>query len=184
MYLYAKLGIIFEIDNYFYSFFQKSAKKIGRLIILPYLCCINLLRIMAKYNIQPKKEKSARYQTLLSEETKDRLRDEIIRLIVTERKYKDPEYNSKKLAEDLSTNSRYISAVCATRFHKNYSELVNDYRVNDAMSLLTDKRYAKMSVEDISEMAGFSTRQSFYANFYKRLGITPRQYRLEHSQHK
>ncbi len=184
MYLYAKLGIIFEIDNYFYSFFQKSAKKFGSLIILPYLCCINLLRIMAKYNIQPKKEKSARYQTLLSEETKDRLRDEIIRLIVTERKYKDPEYNSKKLAEDLSTNSRYISAVCATRFHKNYSELVNDYRVNDAMSLLTDKRYAKMSVEDISEMAGFSTRQSFYANFYKRLGITPLQYRLEHSQHK
>jgi hypothetical protein len=55
---------------------------------------------------------------------------------------------------------------------------------DDAMSLLTDKRYAKMSVEDISEMAGFSTRQSFYANFYKRLGITPRQYRLEHSQHK
>ena len=95
---------------------------------------------MAKYNIQPKKEKTARYQTLLSEETKDRLRDEIIRLIVTERKYKDPEYNSKKLAEDLNTNSRYISAVCATRFHKNYSELVNDYRVNDAMSLLTDKR--------------------------------------------
>ena len=47
MYLYAKLGIIFEIDNYFYSFFQKSAKKFGSLIILPYLCCINLLRIMA-----------------------------------------------------------------------------------------------------------------------------------------
>ena len=106
----------------------------------------------------------------------------LIRLIVTERKYKDPEYNSKKLAEDLNTNSRYISAVCATRFHKNYSELVNDYRVNDAMSLLTDKRYAKMSVEDISEMAGFSTRQSFYANFYKRIGITPRQYRLDHLQ--
>ena len=41
MYLYAKLGIIFEIDNYFYSFFQKSAKKFGSLIILPYLCCIN-----------------------------------------------------------------------------------------------------------------------------------------------
>ena len=135
---------------------------------------------MAKYNIQPKKEKIARYQALLSEETKDRLRDEILRLIVTERKYKDPTYSSKKLAKDLDTNSRYLSAVCATRFHKNYSELVNDYRVNDAMSLLTDKRYAKMSVEDISVMAGFSTRQSFYANFFKRIGITPRQYRLNH----
>ena len=184
MYLNAKLQIISEINNYFDSFFQKSGKKFGSSRFLPYLCCIDLLRAMAKYNIQPKKEKTARYQTLLSEETKDRLRDEIIRLIVTERKYKDPEYNSKKLAEDLNTNSRYISAVCATRFHKNYSELVNDYRVNDAMSLLTDKRYAKMSVEDISEMAGFSTRQSFYANFYKRIGITPRQYRLDHLQTK
>ena len=141
---------------------------------------INLLRAMAKYNILPKKEKSAKYQTLLSEETKDRLRDEILRLLVTERKYRDPAYSSKKLAEELNTNSRYVSAVCATRFHKNYSELVNDYRVNDAMSLLTDRRYAKMSVEDISEMAGFSTRQSFYANFYKRINMTPRQYRLLH----
>ena len=135
---------------------------------------------MAKYNILPKKEKAAKYQALLSEETKDRLQDEILRLLVTERKYRDPEYSSKKLADELNTNSRYVSAVCATRFHKNYSELVNDYRVNDAMSLLTDRRYAKMSVEDISEMAGFSTRQSFYANFYKRTGITPRQYRMQH----
>jgi AraC-like DNA-binding protein len=124
---------------------------------------------MAKYNIQPKKEKIARYQSMLSEETKDRLRDEIIRVLVTERKYKDPDYSSKKLAEDLNTNSRYISA-----------ELVNDYRVNDAMSLLTDKRYARMTVEGISEMAGFNTRQSFYANFFKRIGVTPRQYRANH----
>ena len=99
---------------------------------------------------------------------------------MTERKYKDPDYSSKKLAEDLNTNSRYISAVCATRFHKNYAELVNDYRVNDAMSLLTDKRYARMTVEGISEMAGFNTRQSFYANFFKRIGVTPRQYRANH----
>src|SRR5574344_559768 len=99
---------------------------------------------MAKYNITPKKEKNARYQTLLSEETKDRLRDEILRIVVTEGKYKDKEYNTCKLAEDLHTNSRYVSAVCATRFHKNYPELVNDYRVNDAMSLLTDKRYLNM----------------------------------------
>lgn len=28
MYLYAKLGIIFEIDNYFDSFFSKKCQKI------------------------------------------------------------------------------------------------------------------------------------------------------------
>ncbi len=134
---------------------------------------------MTKYNLKPKKEKNARYQTLLNEETKDRLYDEMLRIIVKERKYRDKDYNTRMLAEDLHSNSRYISAVCATRFHKNYSELVNDYRVNDAMSLLADKRFEKMNIEDIAEMVGFNTRQSFYSNFYKRLGVTPRQYRQE-----
>ena len=135
---------------------------------------------MAKYNLKPKKEKTARYQMMLSEETKDRLHDEILRVLVTEKKYKDADYNTQQLCADLHTNSRYVSAVCATRFHKSYPELVNDYRVNEAMSLLTDKRFSKMTMEDIGEMAGFSTRQSFYANFYKRIGITPRQYRENH----
>ena len=134
---------------------------------------------MTQYNLKPKKEKNARYQTLLNEETKDRLYDEMLRIIVKERKYRDKDYNTRMLAEDLHSNSRYISAVCATRFHKNYSELVNDYRVNDAMSLLADKRFEKMNIEDIAEMVGFNTRQSFYSNFYKRLGVTPRQYRQE-----
>ena len=49
---------------------------------------------MAQYNIQPKKEKLEIYQSMLSEETKDRLRDEILRVLVTERKYKDPDYSS------------------------------------------------------------------------------------------
>lgn len=134
---------------------------------------------MTKYNLKPKKEKEAKYQILLSEETKDRLRDEILRIIVKERKYRDKDYNTRMLAEDIHSNSRYISAVCATRFHKNYSELVNDYRISDAMSLLADKRFGKMTIEDIAEMVGFNTRQSFYSNFYKRLKITPRQYRQE-----
>ncbi len=155
----------------------------GRFGKKAYLCGNKSFKsIMAKYNFTPKKDKNAKYQALLSEETKDRLRDEILRIIVTEGKYKDREYNTRKLAEDLHTNSRYVSAVCATRFHKNYPELVNDYRVNDAMSLLTDKRYMKMTIEDIAEMAGFSTRQSFYSNFYRRLGVTPRKYREDHLQ--
>jgi AraC-like DNA-binding protein len=33
-------------------------------------------------------------------------------------------------------------------------------------------------------MVGFSNRQSFYASFYKLMGMTPRDYRLQHlAQH-
>jgi AraC-like DNA-binding protein len=37
-------------------------------------------------------------------------------------------------------------------------------------------------MEDISDMVGFSNRQSFYASFYKFTGITPREYKLKHMQ--
>ena len=44
---------------------------------------------MAKYNLTPKKEKVARYQTLLSDKLKDSLYEGILRIIVAEGKYKD-----------------------------------------------------------------------------------------------
>ena len=64
------------------------------------------------------------------------------------------------------------------RFHENYSSLVNEYRIKDAQYLLTDKRYMDKTMEEISAMVGFANRQSFYAAFYKILGMTPRNYRM------
>ena len=48
------------------------------------------------------------------------------------------------------------------------------------MALLVDKRYQELNMEDISDMVGFSNRQSFYASFYKLNGVTPRDYRMRH----
>jgi AraC-like DNA-binding protein len=52
------------------------------------------------------------------------------------------------------------------------------------MTLLVDRRYRDLNMEDISDMVGFANRQSFYAAFYKFNGITPREYKLRHlAQH-
>ena len=64
-----------------------------------------------------------------------------------------------------------------SRFGMNYSCLLNEYRVKEAQHLLTDKRYADKTIEEISTMVGFANRQSFYAAFYKNLGETPNGYR-------
>ena len=81
------------------------------------------------------------------------------------------------MADDLGTNVRYISAVCAERFHTNYCGLVNAQRVNEAMSMLVDPRYLKYRIEDIGERVGFANRQSFYGAFFRFKNMTPRQYR-------
>jgi AraC-like DNA-binding protein len=60
----------------------------------------------------------------------------------------------------------------------NYTSFVNKFRIEEAMAILVDRRYQKLRMEEVSDMVGFSNRQSFYASFYKQLGITPREYRL------
>lgn len=127
-----------------------------------------------------KKEKNAAYRSLVRAELVDELYEKILHIFVVQKKYKDPDYSAKKMAEELSTNTRYISAVVNIRFGQNYSSLVNEYRIKDAQYLLVDKRYMDKTMEEISAMVGFANRQSFYAAFYKLNGITPRSYRISH----
>ena len=139
---------------------------------------------MAKYNITELKEKEAAYRSLVSPRLMDELKEKILAIILIQKKYKDKDYSAKKLAEDLGTNTRYISAVVNVRFHMNYTSFVNKFRIEEAMTLLVDKRYRDLNMEDISDMVGFANRQSFYASFYKINGITPREYKLRHyAQH-
>ena len=118
---------------------------------------------MAKYNITEKKEKEAAYRSLVSPRMMDEMQEKIMNIIVMQKKYRDKDYSAKRLAEDLGTNTRYISAVVNVRFHMNYTSFVNKYRI-----------------EEVSDMVGFANRQSFYASFYRLVGITPREYRLRH----
>jgi len=133
---------------------------------------------MAKYNITEKKEKNAAYRTLVSPELMDELKEKILNVVLIQKKYKDKDFSAKKLAEEIGTNTRYISAVVNVKFHMNYSAFVNQFRIEEAMSVLVDKRYRDLTMEDISYMVGFANRQSFYASFYKIKGMTPRDYRM------
>ena len=135
---------------------------------------------MTKYNITEKKEKEAAYRSLVNPKLMDEMKDRILDIIVMQKKYKDKDYSAKKLAEDLGTNTRYISAVVNVRFHMNYTSFVNKFRIEEAMAILVDRRYQKLRVEEGSDMVGFSNRQSFYASFYKLMNMTPREYRLQH----
>ncbi|MCQ2238783.1 MAG: AraC family transcriptional regulator [Bacteroidaceae bacterium] len=135
---------------------------------------------MGKYNLVQIKDKDAAYRNLIRAELLDELYDQVFQRIIVEKKYRDPDYSAKKLAEEIKTNTRYISAVVSLRFGMNYSSLINEYRIKEALAILVDKRYADATIEEISAMVGFANRQSFYAAFYKFTGQTPKGYRLKH----
>lgn len=132
------------------------------------------------YNIKEKTDKNAAYRSLIRAELADELFDKILNIIIIEKRYRDKDFSAKELAKMLGTNTRYISAVINSRFNTNFSCLINEYRVKEALHRLTDKRYADLTIEEIGSMVGFANRQSFYASFYRIMGETPNGYRKKH----
>ena len=57
---------------------------------------------MGKYNLTEKKEKNAAYRSLVRAELVDELYEKILKVFVVDKKYRDPSYSAKKLAEELN----------------------------------------------------------------------------------
>lgn len=134
---------------------------------------------MPKYNITEKKEKvkTLSYRSSVTPDFVEDIAKKIISKLMIEQKYRDPNYSAKRLADEIGVNSRHISAVINLRFQQNYAQLVGMMRIQATRYMLQDGNFNNMTMEDIAVNAGFTTRQSFYATFYKLCGMTPREYR-------
>lgn len=136
------------------------------------------------YNIREKLDKNAAYRSLIRAELADELYEKILNIVVIQKRYRDKDFSAKELAQELGTNTRYISAVINSRFNTNFSCLINEYRVKEALHRMTDKRYLDLTIEEIGSLVGFANRQSFYASFYRIMGETPNGYRKRHTETK
>ena len=132
---------------------------------------------MAKYNITERKKKEASYIGALSTSLVEEIYEKILLKFVVEKKYRDPEYTAAKLAEEIGCNARDISAVVHLRYRDNFSQLINDFRIKEAMYMITDKHFADLKMEDVAKATGFANRQCFYSAFFRKNGMTPLEYR-------
>ncbi|WP_417367477.1 helix-turn-helix domain-containing protein [Flavobacterium beibuense] len=78
------------------------------------------------------------------------------------------------LAEELDTNTTYLSKVINHYKGKNFNSYLNELRVNHAVSLLknspTHRRY---TIKALAEELGFSNPRSFSDAFFSQTGIKP-----------
>jgi len=123
-------------------------------------------------------KKEPAYRTRLRSERAAQLFVKILEKLTTGKLYRDPKFTAQKLAEELHTNTRYISAAVALHTGDNYNALVNSFRLRDACRMLRSARYAQYTAEEIGLLSGFSSRQAFYLAFHRNKNCTPRQYRM------
>ncbi|MEJ5105653.1 AraC family transcriptional regulator [Chryseobacterium sp. MYb328] len=78
------------------------------------------------------------------------------------------------LANDLGTNTRYLSEVIKQYKGKNYNNYINSLRINYITTKLYENPiYREYKISYLAEACGFSSREVFAVIFKKETGITP-----------
>lgn len=128
-------------------------------------------------NLKPSKSHEPLYFQAVNPETADDKAEEIMKLVVVEKVYRDANINSKKVSDMLGIKPRELSAIVNMRFSQSFPALINEYRIKEVQFLLKDLRLRNKSVWEIGQTVGFRNRQSFYAAFTKMMGYSPHEWR-------
>lgn len=96
------------------------------------------------------------------------------KLLAEEKVYRDLKFNRSQFAQQLGIQEHQLSRIINQQFNKSFSEMANDYRINEAKELLvaTDS-----SITAISFDVGFSSITSFNRVFKETVGTSPSDYR-------
>lgn len=90
--------------------------------------------------------------------------------------YRDCTLSLDKASGLLSTNRTYLSQVVNEHYGKSFSTYVSEYRLNEAVELLSDPDNTD-ALKTIGAKVGFTSPSSFYTLFRQRVGVSPSVFR-------
>jgi len=90
-----------------------------------------------------------------------------------------------KLADAIGCSANHLSQVINAGFGMSFFDYLNQYRIERAKSLLTQRDMRSSSILNIAFDVGFNSNSAFYAAFKKCVGQTPAQFRQSqvHKKH-
>ena len=111
------------------------------------------------------------YQNSINEE----LMQQITRLLekqIESKIFLEPNLSIKQLAEKCNTNRTYLSQIIHEKYHMNFNNFINKYRIEEAKQILVEQGN-KTPLKALYERLGFSSYTRFHEAFKKYTGVTP-----------
>lgn len=124
----------------------------------------------------PENVPSNKYASSLTEAKKTELFHALETLMTEQHIYTDNLLTKDKVAEMLDTNRTYLSQTINEQTGKTFTQYINDYRIQDAIRILSDSKN-HISMKNLSTELGFSSTTTFYKQFQAATEMTPAQYR-------
>lgn len=109
-------------------------------------------------------------------EGKTNLQDYLNRLnqLLNEEKiFLNPELKRSDLAEKLELSEVQISSLFKQGYQSSFYEVINEYRIKEAIKLIDSGRLEKITIEALAKESGFKSKTTFNKTFKKHNGTTP-----------
>ncbi len=134
---------------------------------------------------EKQKELSDSYSVFFSQPKRELIKDneslwdlfnQMIKTIVEQKLYKEPDFNVSDLAKTMKSNTNYVSTAINMFSSLSFNHFINRFRINESKRLMAHYSLNR-SLEQIMEESGFQNRATFYRAFKNEVGVTPAEFR-------
>jgi AraC-like DNA-binding protein len=121
-------------------------------------------------------ENSQKPEKELSEEHRE-IAQNVLKLMEEQKLYREEGLSIKQVADELGVQLYMVSQSINLALGKNFFELVNGYRVEEAKIMIMDEQFNHLSMIGIAFESGFSSKTAFNTAFKKHTGMTPSEFK-------
>ena len=142
---------------------------------------LEVIEKQGQLTTEDKNRPKEKYQkSKIDNQTKQKLWQNFNYLMTEEKLFLKPKITLSAVAEAMNVSPAHLSQVINAEGERTFYEIINEYKVNEAIHLLT-KSSSKIKMSTVAMEAGFQSQSTFYKHFKKVTGVSPKQY-LEQMQ--
>lgn len=104
---------------------------------------------------------------------------EIEDYILENQKFLDPHLSLESLSVEIGKSMSSLSKLMNAHAGSNFSDYINNYRIEQAKRLLADSDFSAYTIVAIGLECGFNSKSTFYTAFKKFTGVTPTVFRKD-----
>lgn len=100
-------------------------------------------------------------------------------LLESKQVWRDPDITMEAMVSMIGTNRTYFSQIVNSVYGQSFRSMLNSYRLEESRYLLNE--YPTMKVFEVALKSGFSSSTTMSRLFHKKYGLSPSDYRNQHS---
>ena len=126
---------------------------------------------------ETKENKTKQVTTATDDSRVNEITSRIVAAMEKDKLYQEPELSLQNLADKLLYPSYQVSQAINEGMKKNFYDLINGYRVEEAKRLLVDEKSRNYTILSVGFEAGFNSKTTFNTVFKRFTGCTPTEFR-------